>query len=344
MPKARVKSHPLCRRKRPASVRAMSIAAAARAISSASDIAITTHINPDGDGVGAALALDRSLRAAGKKVRLLFPSPVASNLAWMPGFKRVKVIDDPATARRTKPAELLISVDCADRQRLGAVWDLRREALLNIDHHATNAAFGDIAMIDAQAACTTLLVHRLLKRMRLPIDVPTADCLYAGLVFDTGRFMHSNTNAAVFRFAAELLGYGIDAAAINRRMAYTMTPALLQAQALAIKRLSVDNAESRLAGIAFSAKDIAALGEIDDWGDLIEIPRSLRGVEVAYFLREQPDGKSVRCSLRSNPPFAVGPVAEALGGGGHQQAAGCTVSGSLSSARKQVIALLREVL
>ncbi|MDA3961379.1 MAG: DHH family phosphoesterase [Planctomycetota bacterium] len=319
----------------------MSLAAAAAAISSATNIAITTHINPDGDGVGAALALNRTLRAMGKQVRLLFPSTVASHLDFLPGFKRIAVLDSEAKARRVKPAELLISVDCGDLARLGAVAALRRNKLLNIDHHSSNDRFGDCNLVDPAAACTTIMVHKLLKRCGAAIDTATADCLYTGLVFDTGRFMHSNTSATVFRFAATLMGYGIDAAAINRKLTYTMSPALLKAQKLAIERLTVDTTKPSIAGMAFSQRDIAKLGEIDDWGELIEIPRSLRGVEVAYFLREH--GDCVRCSLRSNPPYAVGTVASALGGGGHAQAAGCTVPGTLASVKRELLARLRQI-
>lgn len=320
----------------------MSIAAAARACDAAHSVAITTHIDPDGDGVGAALALDRALRAAGKRVQLLFPSPVASTLDFLPGVERVAVLDDADAARRRRPVDLLISVDCADRERLGAVAALPRTHLLNIDHHGSNDRFGDHALVDPGAACTTMMIHKLLVRLDAEIDTAIASCLYTGLVFDTGRFMHSNTDAAVFRFAATLMRHGIDAAAINRQLSYTMTPALLRAQKLAIERLRVDRHEPRLAGIAFSRADITRLGAIDDWGDLIEVPRSLRGIEVAYFLRER-DG-AVKCSLRANPPYAVGPVASALGGGGHPQAAGCTVSGSLASVRRRLLPRLRACL
>ena len=322
----------------------MSIGRAAEAIEGAGSIAITTHIGPDGDGVGAALALDRALRALGKRVTLRFPSVVAAHLDFLPGYDRIRALEDEAAARRAKPVDLLVSVDCGDLERLGAVRHLRRGALLNIDHHVSNDRFGDRNLVDAKAACTTMIIHRLLVRLDAAIDVPIAECLYTGLVFDTGRFMHSNTDAAVFRFAARLLGYGIDAAAINRKLTYTLSPQLLQAQRLGIERMEVDRSEPRVAGFGFSAADIAGLGEIDDWGELIEIPRSLRGVEVAWFLREQPDRKSVRCSLRSNPPYAVGPVAKTLGGGGHAQAAGCTVPGDLASVRRKLLPMLRNCL
>ena len=113
---------------------------------------------------------------------------------------------------------------------------------------------------------------------------------------------------------------------------------------MGLEQLRVDKAEPRIAGIALSVADRKALGEdVDDWGDLVEIPRSLRGVEVAYLLREQSDG-TVRASLRSNPPYEVGPVAQHFGGGGHLQAAGCTIEGEFKAVQRALLKRLRAVL
>jgi phosphoesterase RecJ-like protein len=214
--------------------------------------------------------------------------------------------------------------------------------LVNLDHHGSNERFGDINVIEPKTACTCQMVDKLLRRLGVALDARLAECLYTGLVFDTGRFMHGNTSAAVFRFAARLLAAGVDAGAVNRRLTYTRSAHDLRWQGLAIERLRVDRRESRLAGIAIVARDLRRLGAPEDWGDLVEIPRSLAGVEIAYLLRELPDG--VRCSLRANPPYVVSGVAEAFGGGGHAQAAGCTIPGSLATARAKLLQRLREAL
>lgn len=318
-------------------------AEAAEALRSASAITLTTHINPDADGLGAGLALLLALDKLGKPVRFLCPSKPASIYAFLPGFTRIQAVIGKAEAEALPAADLMLSCDCGDRERLGDVLTVKRRLLLNLDHHASNTRFGDLNLVDEVAEASGVVARRLLQRLGSPLDREQAECLYAALVFDTGRFMHSNTTPHTFRFAAELMETGIDAAAINRRLTYTRSAKDLALQRLAIEHLAVD-ADPRLAGIALPASAIETVGEPEDWGDLVEIPRSLAGVEVAYLMRERKaktGGNEVRVSLRSNPPFRVEPVARRFGGGGHHQAAGCTVPGTLAEAQQAVLPLLR---
>lgn len=322
----------------------MSYAAAAKAIANAKSIIITTHINPDGDGVGAGLALVHALKGMGKQVRFCCPSRVVSMYAFLPGFERITAVEDEAAAAKTKRADLIISCDAGDLERLGEVAKVKRTTLINLDHHVTNTRFGDINVVDVDAESTGVVVEKLLRRMKVPLDRKLGECLYTTIVFDTGRFMHSNTTAHTFRWTAKLLDAGIDAAAINRSLAYTKKPHDLLIQKMGIENLLVDAKEPRLAGIVLSAAAISAVGEPEDWGDMVEIPRSLAGNQVAYLLREAKDRKTVRCSMRSNPPVEVGPVAQAFGGGGHRQAAGCTFIGDLAAAQREILARLRQQL
>jgi phosphoesterase RecJ-like protein len=318
---------------------------AAATLAAANDILITTHLNPDGDGIGSGLALLLALEAMGKRVRFLCPSPVATMYGFLPGFARITVCEDEAVAKAMGRADVAISCDAGDIQRLGAVWQVPRTTFINLDHHATNTRFGDLNLVDEAAASSGVVVKGLLDHMGVPLTQPIAENLYTTIVFDTGRFMHSNTTAAVFRVAARLLDTGIDAAAINRRLTYTRTIKDLRLQKLAIEHLVADEAEPRLAGIALTQAAVtAAGGEPEDWGDLVEVPRSLRGNEIAYLVRERTgkDGAPVcKLSLRANPPFVVGTVAQHFGGGGHLQAAGATVPGTLTTVMAELLPLLR---
>jgi phosphoesterase RecJ-like protein len=322
----------------------VSYAAAARAIADAASIIITTHINPDGDGVGAGLALVHACKRMGKQVRFCCPSKVVSTYAFLPGYGRISAVEDERAAAKTKRADLIISCDAGDLERLGTVAQVKRTTLINLDHHVTNTRFGDINVVDVDAESTGVVVEKLLRRMKVPLDRVLAECLYTTIVFDTGRFMHSNTTAHTFRWTARLLETGIDAAAINRALSYTKKPHDLLIQKMGIENLRVDGQDPRIAGIVLSAAAISAVGEPEDWGDLVEIPRSLAGNQIAYLLREAKDRKSVRCSMRSNPPYEVGPVAQALGGGGHRQAAGCTFIGDLETAEREILPRLRQQL
>lgn len=322
----------------------MSYPAAARALQRARSVIVTTHVNPDGDGIGTGLALMHALARLGKRVRLLCPSRVAGIYGFLPGADRIRPVPDAARARRLPGCDVMVSCDCGDRERLGAVARVPHRCLINLDHHATNTRFGDINLVDEQGECSGVVAERLLRRLRVRLDRAAAACLYATVVYDTGRFMHANTTAHTFRWAARLLDTGIDAAAINRALTYTRSRHDLRLLALGLDRLRVDVRDARLAGIELSARDIARVGAPEDWGDLVDVPRSLAGNQVAYLMREAPDRKSVRLSLRANPPFAVAPVAQAFGGGGHRQAAGCTVPGNLASARRAVLPRLRRQL
>jgi phosphoesterase RecJ-like protein len=304
-------------------------------------ITITTHINPDGDGIGAGLALALALEAQGRRVRFLCPSPVASLYSFLPRFEIIRPV---ASAAAEEPAGLVVSCDAGDKERLGAVWQVPRTQLINLDHHATNTRFGDCNLVDEQAESSGVVAARLLDRLGWPLTPAMAECLYTTIVFDTGRFMHGNTTAHTFRFAARLLDCGIDAAAINRRLTYTRTPQDLALQRLALEHLAVDQAEPRLAGIALDLAAIGQVGEPEDWGELVELPRSLLGNQVAYLVRERREKSGAmvcKASLRANPPVAVGPVAQAYGGGGHLQAAGCTIPGTLAEVMPGLLERLR---
>ena len=318
--------------------------AAARAVADAADIVLTTHLNSDADGIGTSLALAVALERLGKRVRFVCPSKPASIYAFLPRFSMAVTMDDEAKAKAMPPCDLLLSSDCGDLKRLGACAHIPRGKLLNLDHHATNDRFGDLNLVDEHATCSGMVAAKLLDRLDVDLDRAMADNLYATLVFDTGRFMHSNTDAAAFRFAARLADLGVDVSAINRALTYTKKPQDLAIMRLGIERLQIDAEEPRLAGIALSRADIATVGEPEDWGDMVEVPRSLAGNQIAYLMRESKDGTMTRMSLRSNPPFQVSPVAQAFGGGGHLQAAGATFPGSLAECQREIIPRLRRQL
>ncbi len=313
----------------------------AQALLAAGELAITTHVNPDADGIGSALALAHALRRRGLRPLLYSADPVPRSCQFMPGVEGIVQVADAAAARALPPVETLVAVDCGAADRIGDVAELRHSRVLVIDHHVGRGDFGDHRLVRPRSECTARLIDEVVAALELPRDATHATCCFAGLVFDTGRFMHANTGPETFRLAAALADTGIDIGAINRALSYTRCPDDLAREALAIERLRVDADEPRLAGIALDAAALERVGRPDDWGETIEIPRSLAGVEIAYLMREAPDRASVRCSLRCNPPWVVRPVAEHFGGGGHDCAAGCTIEGDLDRAREHLLPALR---
>ncbi len=315
----------------------------AAALTAARTVHLSTHLDPDADGIGSMLALRLALRCSGKRVLCFAPSPVSSLHDFLPGYDAIELLDERDRASRMVPADVQVALDCGDLERVGAPVALRRRTLINIDHHATNDRFGDLDLVDGRAACTAILLDGVLRALGTELDPAMATCLYAAVVFDTGRFLHENTDARVLRFAARLVAVGADLALVNRRLCASRSEHDLAIEALGLRYLRRDRRDPRIAGIALPAAAIAEVGEPEDWGDLVEIPRSIAGVEMAYLLRERRGGvgPEVKVSLRSNRPYQVGPVAAELGGGGHDLAAGATVAGGLAGVERRLLTLLR---
>jgi phosphoesterase RecJ-like protein len=158
----------------PVEERCMSYVDAARSITAAKNIIVTTHINPDGDGVGAGLALLHALRGMGKQVRFLCPSKVVSMYAFLPGYKEIDVVADAAAAAATAPADLIISCDAGDIERLGFVAQVKRTTLMNLDHHVTNTRFGDMNVVDVDAESTGVEVEQVLEKKQVSLTLSIA--------------------------------------------------------------------------------------------------------------------------------------------------------------------------
>jgi phosphoesterase RecJ-like protein len=298
-------------------------AAVTRRLAAPEPVCVTTHVSPDGDALGSLLGLGLALRASGRDVRLL----IAGNDAW-PGeydFLPLGLID------REEPEDLaartLWALDCGSAARI-AIPDgaaERAAALVNVDHHHDNTRFGDLVLVDAEAACTAQIVHALLRAAGLEIPLEAAEALYVGLVTDTGRFQYPNTDPAALRLAADLVAAGVHPA--------RLFSAIWEREPLAKKRLlglALERARPALGGrlltTTLSREDFSATGASEPESDgVIDHLRSVVGVEVAAVIRETlRDGAGRRkVSLRARDGGTdVSAIARKRGGGGHRGAAG----------------------
>jgi phosphoesterase RecJ-like protein len=320
----------------------------AKILNEADNILITTHINPDGDGIGSGLALFLALEAMGKKVRFICPSPIDSTYKFLPGYSKITICEDIDKLSEVDAADTIISCDTDDIDRLGIVWNIPKKKFINIDHHNSNTYFGDINLVDEKASSTGVVIKNILDIMEVSINKEIAINIYTTIIYDTGRFMHSKTNSAVFRLAAELIDIGIDFAFINRKLTYSKTIQDLALQKLAIENLVQDKIDSRIAGITLTKEMVEKeVGVIDNIGDIREIPRSLESNEIAYILYETLDKEGniiCKLSLRSNPPYSILNTAKFFGGGGHKQAAGAIVKSSKDEIIEKLLPELRNVL
>ncbi len=300
---------------------------------------IACHENPEGDAIGSELALALALRKMGKTATVLNSDPVPGNLAFLPGADTVLFDADGSSH------EVAVVVDCGSTERTGRVQgELRKcRILVDIDHHSTNNAQGDYCLIDPEAAATGVLVHRILSALGTEIDRDIAMNIYVAILTDTGSFRYSNANPEAFCLAGDMVRRGIDPWEVAEKVYETQTADRLGLLGRVLGSLEL-SADGRVAAITTRMSDLAEFTATKDHLEgFINYPRSIVGVEVAAAFREEGDGE-FRVSLRSKGRVDVSAVASALGGGGHRNAAGCTLRGSLSGVKRTVFGMLEAAL
>ena len=297
-------------------------------------IVVTAHVRPDGDALGSALALAGCLRHAGKRVQVALDRAEIGVAAVLEGVEELV----PSTAADPR-AERLVVVDCAARNRMPEALQslVGRLPTLVIDHHPTNTRFGDAQWIDPSASSTGEMIWRLARQAGWPLNRRIAEALWVALITDTGRFAYESTSPATMTCAADLLAHGVRTAWLNEQI-YT----LFDWRVLQLRKRAYDTLETWQEGcvtvVSLAHNDFAATGCTKaDAEDIIEIPRSVRGSQVALFLYEtEPRATVTRVSIRTRPPLDAIALAKRYGGGGHHRAAGATVPGGLAAARAEL--------
>lgn len=303
---------------------------------------ILSHQRPDGDAIGSQIALGFALEAAGKRVRLINEDGLPDNLAFLPGSDRIET--PPA---EPVEAEVAIALDTATQPRLGenalhassgaSVW-------LNIDHHVSNPRYGEFNYIDSNSPATGQILYDLIIALELPFPDETRDAIYVAVSTDTGSFQYPNTTAHTYELAADLIRRGLDVGKINE-LIYDSHPF----RRVELMRALLNTLERTEDGVVAhwelrdeTRKKLQLLPE--DSEGLIDIIRAIRGVQVAAFFEELPDGK-VRVSMRSKDrQLDVCKIASEFGGGGHALAAGIRMPGPLEDAKPQVLAAIQQAI
>jgi phosphoesterase RecJ-like protein len=294
----------------------------AEAATAGATVVLSGHVQPDADALGSTLALAEGLRRRGARVVATFPEPftLPASLAWLPGA-------DQLVAPAALPADIdvFVSLDAASTGRLGALAALLDTAdrSVVVDHHASNPGFGDVRVVDPQAAATVVLVAGLLEGLGVELDQQLATCLYAGLTADTGSFRFGNTAPGTHELAARLLRTGIDHAAISQRLFDTAPFGWLGLLSAVTGRAVLEPDVG--AGIVWTWSTAAEAREHglppDQLEALVDVIRATAEADVACVLKGQDDGSWV-VSMRSRGATDLSRVAMALGGGGHRAAAG----------------------
>ena len=309
------------------------------ALKSARKVLITMHRGPDGDALGSALALACTLRELGREVTVYNPDDLPYNFRFLRGASAVEK-SLPADAR----FDVTVATDAGAFDRLGpdVPQDQRRGVLLNLDHHITTEPFGDVNYVDPHAASVGILAYKIIKSLGAPLSRDAAECIYASILADTGCFRDSSTDPECLRIAAELLEAGVDP--------WEMTVRVYEQQPLARMRLLADvlstlEVHGRLATITITNAMVEKTGSETDLTDgFINYARSVDGVEVAASFREPQDGGPWRVSFRSRGRVNVAAIAQRFGGGGHHNAAGCSIEGDEAAVRAQIAHEIEEAL
>jgi phosphoesterase RecJ-like protein len=310
-------------------------------------VLLTTHENPDGDGVGAAIALATYLKATGKQARIVVTPALPENLRFLDPEGWVESFE-PEGAHQDLAAwpDAWLLIDASEPHRMGplfAVFEATTAVRACLDHHLKDAPQGfDAEFTDSSASASTELVYDLVRpRMKGDLPPVMAQALYAGLVSDTGNFRHSNSTPKVHRAAAELIAQGSHPARTFNALYQTATPAKLRLFGRAMDGLQLRDG-GRFAYVSVTAADFSACGATyEDLDELVEEPRRLKGVEVAALFSETSDGWA-KVSLRSRERVDVNVVCRQFGGGGHRLASGAKAAMPLGAFIAQVEAAVLE--
>ena len=309
--------------------------AAAAFVRAGDDYLITSHVNPDADAVGAALAMQGLLRQLGKRSAVVLQDEPGDGHAFLEGSGQI--VADPGQARGRERA---IVLDCSSLQRTGRVADCLDAGapVLNIDHHPDNQRFGT-ANLASDAVCSTCeMLYHLAVHMGLDLDRSLAELLCAGILFDTCCFRYSLTTPTSMEVGADLVRRGARVDRVADGLYSNASLGSVKLIGRAIDSLEL-HCGDRVAVLGLERRDL----DLGDPEAVVNYGLMVRGVEAAVLLREQEPGR-FRISLRSRGPVDVSAVARRFGGGGHTQAAGCSVEGEPERVRSRLLAAVEEAL
>lgn len=312
-------------------------------INKSDTILITAHTRLDGDACGCMAALDDTLTALGKKIKLLFLSPIPEwyrfLFAELPPILGADVTLEQLKQAQFADPDLIIIVDTNSNSQLPQFDEYLKHAgkpIMIIDHHATADGLGDVELTEKDAAATGLIVLDFLKYANFPITEKIAEALFVATATDTGWFQFNNTDSRVFHSCAELIKAGANPAQIYYNLYQNYSHQRFKLMTAMLNTLEL-HLEGRFATQHILLSDFAQSGaEHKDTENLIDECRRIRTIEASALFVEAKDGR-LRCSLRSRGAVNVGKIAQKFGGGGHKMAAGLFLSPPLEKAKKLIL-------
>lgn len=300
-------------------------------IKESNKIAIMSHIMPDGDNVGSCLALYNALKKSGKNVHLILDDEIPKV------YKFLKNSEKAERPGQYESFDVVIALDCGDAKRLGksGIY-LENNFVINIDHHISNDEFGDLNMIDANAAATAEIIYQIIKILGIDMDKEISECLYTAIVTDTGQFQYSNTTSLTHQIAGDLINNGVNVSLMFERIYQNSSKEKVMLMKTALGTLEFYHNDS-ISCISLTLEQMREVNALEaDSDGIINLARDIECVEAAIFLKELEPGK-VKVGLRSKKVVDMAAVALQFGGGGHIRAAGCTLHGTIEEVKEKVL-------
>lgn len=310
---------------------------AANRLKQAYRVFVTCHRNPDGDAIGSELAIAELAEKLGVESVIVNRDATPANLGHLPGAEKIAVADDLPEDFPEK-YDLVITVECPQLERSG-FEGLTQLPILNIDHHPDNPAYGVVNYLDSESPAVGEMVWRLFSELGVMPSPDAATNLFAALATDTGDFRYASATGRAFRAAAEMVDAGADPPRVANWVHNNRSLASVRLLGESLRSLRV-TCDGKLALITADQEAFERAGAgPEDTEETVNVPRSITGVEaVAYFKQWEPG--VVRISLRSRGSVDVRAVAASFGGGGHTNAAGCTIEGELTEIEDMVAAAM----
>lgn len=305
-------------------------------LKSANRVLIFTHISPDFDTVGSAMALVRALEKLGKTAEFVCSDELTPRFSL--------ITDKTGTKITIKDPDLVVAVDMASASMLGTYRKEYGERVgLSIDHHGTSEFFAENTLCVPEASAAGEIIYRLIKMLGVELDEKTATYLYCAVSSDTGCFKFSNTTPKTHRIAAKLLEFGIDHAYLDRMMLDIRSKEQLELEKLCLDSMKY-YANGRVAVLTFTQKMCKKAGtDITAAEALVQIPRTIDGVELGIVLKEKKKDE-FKISLRSNDYFDCASFAASFGGGGHIRASGFIAKGKAEAVAHEIGSKAEEII
>lgn len=303
-------------------------------------VLLASHTNPDGDAIGALLAMGLALEKLGCRITLHNESSIPEVYRFLPSVGRIQ-------KQVTMPArfDTAVILDCGSLSRVGVAAEHIETipVIINIDHHTTNNRFGCHHLVDVAACATSEIVYRLIQAMGIEMDVAMATSIYTGILTDTGSFRFSNTNREAFAICGAMVAIGVDPSAVARHVYGTYSLGRIKLLNLALDSIEISN-NGHLSIMTVTRGMLADTDtQSEDADGLINYARRIRDVKVAALIHELENGQTVdgdkkrfHVSLRSDGSVDVSKIAITFGGGGHAGAAGFSIESSLAELKQTI--------